>query len=378
MASESLPPSQRTYLPTLDGWRAIAILAVIACHSIHLTQPGGLLPNHRLYVVVGTLRHGVDLFFAISGFLITRLLVEELDATKSISLALFYTRRAFRILPLILLYLMTLLALGVFVPGLVAPWEVASSLLFARNYLAHLNGPATLHFWSLAVEEHFYLLWPPLLAVLGARRAFWAAATLALAVGVWRYIDARYALFASAFEPYADARYRTDTRLDGLLLGALMALGWGRLQQLRPKLERVPLSGLLLVGIIGAGFSHSPISGSALSLLFAALVAGTVLVPSSPWAHFLEWAPLRWIGRHSYSLYVWQTLLLQAPQVSLSQRAVGSGAGWLTLAYLADLGWALGLSVLSHRFVELPLQHQGRRLVQARSRALTGAEAESG
>lgn len=362
---DSIAPSRRTYLPTLDGWRALAILAVVACHSIHLTQPGGLLPNHRLYVVVGTLRHGVDLFFAISGFLITRLLVEELDATQRIALSSFYLRRMFRILPLILLYLGTLSAMASLVPGLVTPQEVWASLFFARNYLAYVDGPATLHFWSLALEEHFYLLWPPVLALFGARRAFWIGLTATVLVGAWRFVDMRYGVFASWFQPYADARFRSDTRIDGILFGALAALGWSSLRKLEPYVRRLPVTALLGVSVVLAGFSHSPISGSVLSVLFAALVASSVLVPDAPFGRLLEWKPLRWIGRHSYSLYVWQTLFLQVSQVSLSQRAIGSGAGWLIAAYLADLGLALALSVLSHRYVELPLQRRGRSLAAA-------------
>src|SRR5262249_54819702 len=151
---------------------------VLICHGL----PYGLARHGAI---------GVDLFFGLSGFLIGTRLLEERRRTARIHLVAFYIRRSFRILPPYLAYLVALTALAA-VGVLATPGrELASCLLFVRNYLIPTAGGGwyTGHFWSLAVEEHFYLIWPVLLIVWGARNAAWKVAMLAGAVAAWRIVE---------------------------------------------------------------------------------------------------------------------------------------------------------------------------------------------
>jgi peptidoglycan/LPS O-acetylase OafA/YrhL len=200
----------RHYLPTLDGWRAVAILAVLCCHAGWPTA--ALAPYGAM---------GVSVFFALSGFLITRRLMDE----RRIDLKDFYRRRAFRILPPIVVYLAVVAVLGL---GLrVIPMDrsqLLASLFFYRNYLTPpvSQGWYTGHFWSLAVEEHFYLVWPVLLSIVGFRRARWVAPALALAVAVWRVVDGRFAWVGRLNPLLRGSLARTDYRLDALLFGCAL------------------------------------------------------------------------------------------------------------------------------------------------------------
>lgn len=208
--------SRTNYLPTLDGWRTIAVGAVICNHLLlwngHKLDPRGL----------GTL--GVDLFFAISGLLITYRMLEEHDRTGEVSLRSFYIRRAFRILPAALLFLAVVSVLSAIGILPITPMEIISSLLFFRNYYADATPLTwyTVHYWSLSVEEHFYLLWPALLVGLGITRARRWTPWFAFAIAAWRTLDSHFHFIQSPKLWYLLCR--TDYRLDGLLWGCFAAL----------------------------------------------------------------------------------------------------------------------------------------------------------
>lgn len=140
------------HIPTLDGWRAVAILLVVAHHA------GTAFYSESDYYSQSLTRFGtwgVPVFFGLSGVLITKLLLEEFDRTGKMSLKSFYIRRAFRILPPVFVFIAVVAALGLLASGM----EAASGLFFFRNYLPNsLGGIYTGHLWSLAVEEHFYLI----------------------------------------------------------------------------------------------------------------------------------------------------------------------------------------------------------------------------
>ncbi len=193
-------------MPTLDGWRAVAILAVLCCHAGWPTA--AIAPYGAM---------GVSIFFALSGFLITRRLMDE----GRIDLASFYRRRAFRILPPIIAYLAVLWMLGF-------RGQLLASLLFVRNYITPTAPQAwyTGHFWSLAIEEHFYLLWPASLYVAGFRRARWIAPALALMVAGWRAADLHYNWIGRLDPALRGSLARTDYRLGTLLFGCAIALVW--------------------------------------------------------------------------------------------------------------------------------------------------------
>jgi peptidoglycan/LPS O-acetylase OafA/YrhL len=180
----------RGYLPTLDGWRAIAILAVIACHaSGSYFYPWGSYPSDSGLWIASLLGDkGVEIFFAISGFLICTRLLQEHHDTGRIGLKSFYLRRAFRILPPYFLYLVILASIAAAGVVQVAPIEWWSCGFFFRNYIPDLAPPFsgwyTGHFWSLSIEEHFYLFWPLMLVLCGNARARSAVVALAFLVMV--------------------------------------------------------------------------------------------------------------------------------------------------------------------------------------------------
>lgn len=346
-------------IPTLDGWRGVAILAVLASHSRAVFGPGGALEAASIARGLPYLRQGVDLFFAISGFLITRLLLLELTANGRLSLKAFYVRRAFRILPLVFTYLAALQILNVLVGPIAEPWETATTLLFVRNYAMHPGGTATAHFWSLSVEEHFYLFWPPLLALWSRQRALFGACALALVVTMWRAFDARHGTFARIFPNEAGVLFRTDTRLDALLCGAIPAIAWDGTKRLVEKVERAPLTAICALSLVAIPVCGLPLAATLQALLFPALVVSTVFRPSGWAARVLGLPFLRWIGRISYSVYVWQTLFLQVERISFSRTSRGPAQFPL---YLLDLGLILLCSLATHHLVEIPLQRVGRKL----------------
>lgn len=315
MNSESLAATHKRYLPTLDGWRAVAILGVMIYHGTSaLFDAGGTYPNARLFALVryGTL--GVPVFFGISGFLICTRLLQEEKITGRISLWRFYLRRSCRILPPYLTYLGVLSLIAA--AGIIAvdSSEWLSCLLFYRNYvMPQSGGYYTSHFWSLAVEEHFYLLWPGILVLCGSRRARRVVVVFALIVAAWRAVEFRNQ-WLTRLLPRAGFSWRTDIRIDGLLWGC-----WVALLLIIPKWhERLTrwLSFWPWLAVVGL-FISVVLLGPYLTPLWSALLiplilVGTVLNPTSLISRILELSALRWIGRLSYSLYIWQQLFLVA------------------------------------------------------------------
>jgi peptidoglycan/LPS O-acetylase OafA/YrhL len=333
-------------IPTLDGWRALAISAVVLCHlgeCLYPTQSAYEMSIWRYGAF------GVDVFFGLSGLLITKLLLAEFERTGSFHLDRFYIRRAFRILPPYLVFLAGYTVAGMWRSG----WEVASCLLFFRNYAPDsIAGGGTQHLWSLAVEEHFYLLWPGLLAWVGARRSRDWAARLALLVGLWRLMESQMAtpLFPAAF-----ARFRTDLRLDALLWGCAVAFFLNDARQrekLKNQLRFVVWIGM--AGLTGLCIRYfSPLTSVIVATLIPMLLAGTVLHPRWLLSRFLDWAPVAWLGRISYSLYLWQGMFLIA--------AWEHPAAWWR-QWPANLVLSVAVAALSHYLVEKPLIRIGARL----------------
>ena len=289
---------KQQHLPTLDGWRAVAILAVLCCH---LGWPNAAVAPYGAM--------GVSVFFALSGFLITRRLMEG----GRVDVADFYRRRAFRILPPIVVYVAVVALLGL---GLrLIPMDVGqllASLFFYRNYLttAVPQGWYTGHFWSLAVEEHFYLMWPALLCIVGFRRARWLAPALALAIAAWRAVDARYDWIGRLNPALRGSLARTDYRLDILLFGCALALVWddARVRALLQRFGGTALAVGAAVAAICCQVWTPPGYLTMVAVLMALLPAATVARPGSWAGRVLETPLLAWVGRMSYSLYVWQQL----------------------------------------------------------------------
>ncbi|MGH7924925.1 MAG: acyltransferase family protein [Candidatus Binatus sp.] len=306
----------KDYRPTLDGWRAIAILLVMFAHSGGaLFYPAGRFASSTWYSVSQRGVFGVDLFFGISGLLICGRLLDEQEKTGGISLGSFYIRRVFRILPPAFAYLAVvgLLALaGVIV---VSPLGWLSSVFFSRNYIVMPadTGWYTGHFWSLAVEEHFYLIWPAALLTLGSRHARRYLPAIAIAVAIWRVADFHW--FHGQIWPgvLSDNIYeRTDTRFDGLLWGCWIAL-IAAVPAYRAALTRrlsAPVIAVLMLLLVACIALGPPLKMAWEAFLVPAILVGTVLNPTLWFSRILEASPMRWIGRISYSLYLWQQLFL--------------------------------------------------------------------
>jgi len=207
----------KNYIPGLDGLRAVAILAVIVAHTLN---------EARYPRIVGVGKAGVLVFFALSGFLITTRLLAEYEKSGRISLWNFYVRRTFRILPPALIYLGVIAILAK--AGMVTcSWQaIRSALLFYNNYTLYGDaGYKVGHFWSLCVEEHFYLVWPALLIVFGVRKGLRTSVILTVVIIFVRLLDDRYRLLAHLIDSPATSTlsYRTDLVADTLLWGCSLA-----------------------------------------------------------------------------------------------------------------------------------------------------------
>jgi peptidoglycan/LPS O-acetylase OafA/YrhL len=328
------------YIPTLDGWRALAVIWVIAFH--------GTPPFSALSPLTDLGWHGVNIFFGLSGFLICTNLLREEQSNGRIDLFAFYSRRAFRILPPALTYLAIVGSLGAFGFISSSPLEWLSSVFFFRNYISlpdHV-GWATGHFWSLSVEEHFYLIFPGLLMLTGLHRARVSVPVLALSISVWRYVENRYQIVPIG------AYGRTDIRIDGLLWGCALAL-WMVERRWQLAFQRVctPMTSVLFsVTLLLIITFQPPLSNTLEAMLIPLVIYATVVQPTSAVGRFLECSLMRWIGRMSYSLYIWQTLFF------VSRFWQPSSVQTAPLNVMALLGCA----VASHYLIERPALTWGK------------------
>lgn len=346
------------YVPTLDGWRAIAIFLVILCHaSPSVFGPEGSHPWPRLAAKLWWGGYGVDIFFGISGLLICGRLLRERRERGYFSLREFYVRRVFRIIPPAAVYILTL---SFFVLGhriQVRPIELLSCIFFFRNYLPENAWSfVTAHFWSLAVEEHFYLLWPGFLAFLGNRRARVCVIPIAIAIGLWRFGLMRYYY---CFHVPVNFFARSDIRLDAPLWGCWAALlidsGWTKLLT---SFLTTPVS--IVLGLICTGcivFSP-PFSQTLFAAAIPFILLSTVLHPHGLPARVLELPLLKWVGQLSYSLYIWQQVFLVWPTYPRPLPF-----GWLQ-AWPVNFVAIFMFAATSYYVIEKPAIGLGRRVVR--------------
>ncbi|MFD1954884.1 acyltransferase family protein [Paenibacillus thailandensis] len=352
------------YIPGLDGLRALAVLAVIAYHLGLKGLPGGLL--------------GVSVFFTLSGYLITDLMLGERSRTGTIDMKRFWIRRARRLLPAMLLMLAALSGfLLVTDPSRLASLqgEIAASLLYITNwrqifhevsYFESFGPPSPIgHLWSLAVEEQFYLLWPLLVLLLlrfKPRRGTMAGFALVLAA-------ASAAAMAYLYDPDSDPSrvyYGTDTRAFGMLLGAALAFVWpsrklaGRTavgRGTRLALDGVGAAALAALAVMMATVGeYDPFlyqGGMVLLSVATAAVVAVIVHPAGKVGALLGWKPLRWLGVRSYGIYLWHY-----PVIVLSTPAVDTGDAHPVRSLLQLLA-TLALSALSWRFIEEPIRQGG-------------------
>jgi peptidoglycan/LPS O-acetylase OafA/YrhL len=332
------------WIPTLDGWRAVAVMMVVVAHEL-VSKPGLDASIDSLALRMGPL--GVQIFFAISGYLICTLLLLESDK-RPISLRAFYTRRVFRILPPAFTYLAVVGLLSAAGVIAVRGIDIASCIFLFANYIT--NGWYVAHFWSLSVEEHFYLLWPAVLAFAGWRRASHIAFAGMVAVGSWRLYSGPTLYFGEQ-----TAWLRTDMVLDAFFAPCLLAILLHhyptfkiRVQRLSNPLTTIALTALLVVATV-AGVNPA-LKKSLQAALLPLIVVSTVLRPATWIGGILEVPVMRWIGRISYSLYLWQ------------QMFVGPLQSWNTLPY--RLVALVVIAAASYYFIERPTMAFGRSLLR--------------
>jgi peptidoglycan/LPS O-acetylase OafA/YrhL len=353
-----------TYLPGLDGLRAIAVVAVIGYHVGVPWLEGGLL--------------GVGMFFTLSGYLITMILVREWDRTGGIDLRNFWVRRARRLLPAVIVLLLVVLA----ATALVAPWDLGTRLweslaamLYVSNwttiaagvsYFDRFGGPGALdHLWSLAVEEQFYVVWP--LLFLGLLRA-WRGRLSRVAQATLVLAALSFVLMAVVAVPGFDntrAYEGTDTRAGGLLIGAAVAMAWrpDRLTARIAPRARLVLDGIGVVALgtilwlFVATAQHSMwlYRGGILTLSIATVALVAVVVhPASRLGNALGGRSLVWIGERSYGIYLWHL-----PIIAFTPAAVWADQPLLRAGMQVALAFAL--AAVSWTYLEDPIRRHGLR-----------------
>jgi peptidoglycan/LPS O-acetylase OafA/YrhL len=344
----------------LDGLRAFSVLAVLLYHAHVRWLAGGFL--------------GVEVFFVISGFLITGLLLKEAQATGGIDLRRFWNRRLRRLLPALLAFLFAVATLGAAFLGDRASQfraDLLASLAYLENwqqirsgssYFADQGLPLLRHLWSLAVEGQFYLVWPLVVAALlrfAKGRAWllrWATALLALgAFGLMLVLaDPANGSSVRAMESLNRVYLGSDTRALGLLVGALFALAprpssaaVGRFRWMLDWAAGAALVALALVmGLADFQSAFLYRGGFLLVDLFTVLVIAALVAPTRAMPAILGWRPLEWLGERSYGLYLWHW------PVFLLLAHGHDGWGWFGLRLLV----ALVITELSFRFIETPLR----------------------
>jgi peptidoglycan/LPS O-acetylase OafA/YrhL len=349
------------YIPTLDGWRALAIISVFFGHIHMLDLPGRI--GHRLAISLWfSGGRGVDIFFAISGLLICSRLLDEEVRFGHISLKNFYIRRAFRILPPAVIFLLVLGLLHLYGPIPLSPLDWFSSLFFFRNYTVTLTGPPlawwfTSHFWSLSVEEQFYLFLPALLVLL-PRWRMRALLTIALLSIAWKVYVIRF-LHLDGLTLYIWLHYHTGGCIDSLLIPAAIAVSM-RQTETKRLLSRWLTSKvwLFLLVPVAAWLFYRTSPWPSAKLAAPLLILTTVYNPKSLVGLFLESAPLRWIGRLSYSLYLWQGLFL------CTRYPVQTPLGRLQM-FPYNMVCLLACACLSYYLVELPMIRVGHSLTRS-------------
>jgi peptidoglycan/LPS O-acetylase OafA/YrhL len=344
----------------IQGLRAVAVLLVLGFHAGVPLLSGGFV--------------GVDVFFVISGFLITGLIVREVRRTGRLSLSRFWARRARRLLPATAVVLgavavMTIVVLPVTRWSSIA-WDIATSALYvvnwrladqSVNYLVSDDAPSPLqHFWSLAVEEQFYLVWPLLIIfLLWVQRRFRLSLTKVLIVGIAAIAVPSLAWSAFLTETAADQAYFVSTtRLWELAIGASLAL-------VAHRLRHIPMVLAHALGVLGLGaIAYAAVNFDAvtnfpgIAALIPTLGTATVLVAGgverrSAATVLLDTPPMRDIGTLSYSLYLWHWPLLVGAAVVFGRDdgSLSVPLGLLVVGFSAVPAW------LTYRIVEEPFHH---------------------
>jgi peptidoglycan/LPS O-acetylase OafA/YrhL len=348
--------------PGLDGVRALAVLAVMAFHEGLRGAPGGFL--------------GVDVFFVLSGYLITDLLVAQRGRLGRLDLRSFWTRRARRLLPALAAVLIVVTAavavlepdqLAGLRPALLAAVTYSSNWFQAVHHVSYFASfgppPPLQHLWSLAIEEQFYLAWPLIVGLLltqvsdrlvRAALAWLGAVLSALLMAIF---------YAHGGDP-SRVYYGTDTHSTALLVGAALALTWplakvaAAPREFTRRLDFLGMAGLVVLAwAIGHLSGADPVVYPA-GLALAALAAGALVLAATAGgavAALLSMRPLRWLGIRSYGIYLWHW-----PVIALIAAASGPGPAppWL---WVVEASLAIVLAAASWKWIEAPILRDGFR-----------------
>lgn len=351
------------HISSIDGLRAIAVTAVVLYHLGISWIPGGFL--------------GVDLFFVISGYVITRLILDSINQSSALDLRAFYAARLRRIYPgFLFMVICTIIFIGVWAPEAIKrflsdlPYALTGSinwLLVARHqdYFETVGRPPLLqHTWSLAVELQFYLIWPIILLTVlkyfGKKNIARIALIIAMVSGTTLFFVSLQ-LDQSNAQQISHIYFGTDTHSLGLFLGSALAVSWIP-QNLSADIEKRAqdvIDGIGVVGLLGLISTFLFIDENNPSLyriafplagIFGCLVLISLVHPASRFAPIISTAPFRWIGQRSYGIYIWHWVIFQVTRPSVDL----SGQTWAL--YLARVLLVLALADISLRWVEIPFR----------------------
>lgn len=353
------------YIPAIDGLRAIAVIAVILYHLGFDWIPGGFL--------------GVDLFFVISGYVITRLLLDSIERSGGLDLRAFYIARIRRLLPaLVFMLIGTAIAVGIWAPETIkrllidSPFALTGTMnwwLVARHldYFETIGrAPLLQHTWSLAVEAQFYLIWPLILLLVlrffGKKRVALASLIIAAFSGVALMVLS-FSLDAANASQVSHVYFGTDTHSIGLFLGAALAVNWipQNFKTTVSKKAQDFIDGIGVFGFIGILGAFLFINENDPTLykiafplagLFAAAILTSIVHPASRFAPILQNKVLLWIGERSYAIYLWHWVVFQVTRPSVDL----AGEPWAL--YALRILIVLALADISLRFVELPVRRR--------------------
>jgi len=353
---------QNRYIHSVDGLRAVAVIAVLLYHLGIDWIPGGFL--------------GVDLFFVISGYVITGLILDSIVRSGTLDLRAFYLSRIRRLVPaLVAMLVFTTLFIGVYAPDTVRrfiadiPYVLSGSMNWAlvsrqQDYFEAIGRPPLLqHTWSLAVEAQFYLMWPLVLLFIlryfGKKNIPFAALAIAIASGITLFaysirIDTQESAISHVY-------FGTDTHSIGLFLGSALAVSWQPQNLTREITKRaqdfVDLIGV--VGLLGLLCTFLFINENdptlyriafPLSALFGCATLISVVHPASRFAPILSTRPLIWIGERSYGIYLWHWIVFQLTRPSIDL----VGDDWALYALRVLIVFAL--ADISLRYIEIPVR----------------------
>jgi len=351
------------HIASIDGLRAIAVTAVVLYHLGISWIPGGFL--------------GVDLFFVISGYVITRLILDSINQSSALDLREFYAARLRRIYPaFIFMVVCTIIFIGVWAPEAIKrflsdlPYALTGSinwLLVARHqdYFEAIGRPPLLqHTWSLAVELQFYLIWPIILLTVlkyfGKKNIARIALLIAIISGVALFLVSLQLDQANA-QQVSHIYFGTDTHSLGLFLGSALAVSWIP-QNLSADIEKRAQDVVDAIGVIGllgliASFLFIDESNASLyriafplAGIFGCLVIISLVHPASRFAPLISSAPFKWVGQRSYGIYIWHWVIFQVTRPSVDL----TGQSWAL--YLARVLLVLALADISLRWVEIPFR----------------------